>query len=57
MTRKEVKEQIVAKQVTVKKSEIPSGWTLEAADFINKVHTHREITGSVFSGSRAADWG
>ncbi len=47
----------MAKQVTVKKSEIPSGWTLEAADFINKVHTHREITGSVFSGSRAADWG
>ncbi|KRX09353.1 Protein kinase-like domain [Pseudocohnilembus persalinus] len=34
--RKELRDQILAKQVQIKKSEIPTGWSLEAADFINK---------------------
>jgi len=36
-TRKEIKEQMMAKQVTIKKSEIPHGWSCEAADFMTKV--------------------
>eukprot|EP01016_Furgasonia_blochmanni_P049903 TRINITY_DN7634_c0_g1_i3.p1 TRINITY_DN7634_c0_g1~~TRINITY_DN7634_c0_g1_i3.p1 ORF type:complete len:367 (-),score=49.55 TRINITY_DN7634_c0_g1_i3:613-1713(-) len=34
-SRKEIRDQILAKQVQVKKYEIPEGWSLEAADFIN----------------------
>ena len=36
-TRKEIREQILAKQIQIKRTEIPEGWSLEAADFINKV--------------------
>lgn len=36
-SRKEIKELILSKQVQVKKSDIPEGWSIEAADFINKV--------------------
>jgi hypothetical protein len=36
-SRKEIKEQIMAKQVQIKASEIPEGWTPEGADFANKV--------------------
>lgn len=36
-SRKEIKEKIMAKQVQIKKSEIPEGWSIEAADFINRV--------------------
>ncbi len=35
--RKEIKEKIMAKQVQVKNQEIPEGWGVEAADFINRV--------------------
>jgi hypothetical protein len=38
-SRKEIKEKIMAKQVQVKKHEIPEGWSVEAADFINRVNT------------------
>jgi serine/threonine protein kinase len=36
-SRREIKELILSKQVQIKKSEIPEGWSIEAADFINKV--------------------
>ena len=36
-SRKEIKEQMMAKQVTIKKTEIPPEWSCEAADFITKV--------------------
>lgn len=36
-SRKEIKEKIMAKQVVIKKNEIPDGWSIEAADFINRV--------------------
>ena len=35
-TRKEIRDNIFAKQVQIRKHEIPDGWSLEAADFINK---------------------
>mmetsp|Transcript_5242 Transcript_5242/g.5649 ORF Transcript_5242/g.5649 Transcript_5242/m.5649 type:complete len:388 (+) Transcript_5242:73-1236(+) len=34
--RKEVRDQILARQVQIKRNEIPHGWSLEAADFINR---------------------
>ena len=35
--RKEIKDLILAKQVQIKPGDIPEGWSIEAADFINKV--------------------
>ena len=35
-TRKEIRDMIFSKQVNLKKSDLPEGWSLEAADFINK---------------------
>jgi hypothetical protein len=35
-TRKEIIQQIKTKHVQLKKYEIPEGWSLESADFINK---------------------
>lgn len=37
-SRKEIRDQILAKRVQIRKHEIPDGWSLEAADFINRVH-------------------
>lgn len=37
-TRKEIKEKIMAKQVQIRKNEIPDGWSIEAADIINRVN-------------------
>ena len=34
--RKEIRDRILAKQVKIKKEEIPKDWSIEAADFINK---------------------
>lgn len=36
VTRKEIIDQIKTKQMQLKKHEIPEGWSLESADFINK---------------------
>ncbi len=36
-SRKEIKEQMMAKQMGIKKTEVPHGWTCEAADFVSKV--------------------
>lgn len=36
-SRKEIKEQVMAKQVQIKAEELPEGWSLESADFINKL--------------------
>lgn len=37
--RKQVREQILAKQIQIKQEEIPEGWSVEAADFVNKVRS------------------
>jgi len=36
-SRQEIRNQILARRVQIKKNEIPEGWSLEAADFINRV--------------------
>ena len=41
-TRKEIKEQIMGKQAKISKSEIPEGWSFEAADFANKLLIRKE---------------
>ena len=35
-SRREIRDQILTKQVQIKKYDIPNGWTIEAADFINR---------------------
>ena len=42
-TRKEIKDKIMAKQVQIKRNEIPDGWSTEAADFINRVRKEKII--------------
>ena len=41
-TRKEIKEQIMGKQAKINKTEIPEGWSFEAADFANKLLIRKE---------------
>ncbi|CDW85841.1 protein kinase domain containing protein [Stylonychia lemnae] len=36
-SRKEIRDHILAKQVQIKRHEIPPGWSIEGADFINKL--------------------
>ena len=36
-TRHEIRESMLASQVQLKRSEVPEGWSLESADFINKL--------------------
>ena len=39
-SRQEIRDHILSKQIQIKKNEVPKGWSLEAADFINKVTFH-----------------
>ena len=36
-SRREIRDHILAKQISIKKGDIPRDWSLQAADFINKV--------------------
>jgi len=36
-SRKEIRDAIIADQIHIKKCDIPDGWSMEAADFINKL--------------------
>ena len=36
-SRKEIRDEVISKQVQLRKTDIPAGWSLEAADFINKL--------------------
>ena len=35
--RKEIRDQILSKQVSIKLDEVPNGWSKESADFINRL--------------------
>lgn len=35
-TRKDIRDNIIKNQVHLKKADVPEGWSLEAADFVNK---------------------
>lgn len=41
--REEIKKLIQAKQVIITKDEIPEEWTIESADFVNKLLQRRPI--------------
>lgn len=43
-SRKEIRDNILLKQVTIKRNEIPAGWSDEAADFINKLIQRKPIS-------------
>ena len=49
--RKEIKEKIMAKQVQVKKEQIPIGWSTESADFINRLLQRKPINRLGLRGS------
>jgi serine/threonine protein kinase len=36
-TRQEIRDQMFQKQIQIRQSELPEGWSLEAAEFINKL--------------------
>jgi hypothetical protein len=36
-TRKVIRDKIFEKEVVLKKADLPEGWSLETADFINKL--------------------
>ena len=36
-SRDEIREQMLAKQAKIKPSQVPQGWSQDAADFINKL--------------------
>ena len=41
--RKEIRENILMKQIKISKSDIPSGWSLEAADFVNRLIQRKPV--------------
>lgn len=41
--RKEIRDHILSKQVQIRRNEVPPGWSLEAADFINKLIQRKPI--------------
>ena len=41
-SRREIKEQMLSKNVEISFSEIPNGWSEEAADFFNKLLTPKK---------------
>ncbi|CAD8050516.1 unnamed protein product [Paramecium sonneborni] len=51
-SRQEIRDQIIAKQVQIKKTEIPDDWSLDAADFINKLLQRKPQNRLGFSGSQ-----
>lgn len=40
-SRKEIKDQILSKEITIKVSDVPPGWSVEAADLINRLLKRR----------------
>ena len=42
-TRKEIRDSVMSKQVQIKKTEIPPGWSLISADFINKLIQRKPV--------------
>jgi len=42
-TRKDIRNHILSKQVQIKRHEIPRGWSIEAADFINKTLQRKPV--------------
>jgi len=42
-SRREIRDQILLKQVQIKPKHIPDGWSYEAVDFVNKVRIFKKV--------------
>ena len=51
-TRREIREHIVSQQASIKKHEIPAGWTEDASDFINKCLARRAEKRLGYNGNK-----
>ena len=49
-SRKEIREEILAKQVQVKLDEIPSGWSVESADLANRLLQRKPVNRLGYNG-------
>ncbi|CAD8096742.1 unnamed protein product [Paramecium sonneborni] len=49
-TRQEIRDQILTRQIQVKRSELPDDWSIDAADFINKLIQRKPINRLGFNG-------
>lgn len=49
--RKEIRDAILAKQVQIRKNDVPEGWSLEAADFVNKLISRKPMNRLGLTGS------
>lgn len=49
-TRKDIREEILAKQVQIKMNEIPAGWSIEAADLTNRLIQRKPINRLGYNG-------
>ena len=49
-SRKEIKDAILAKQVQIRKGQLPSGYTWEAADFVNKLLQRKQYQRLGYNG-------
>lgn len=43
-TRKDIRDQILAKQVQIKREEVPPGWSSEAADLVNRLLQRKPVS-------------
>lgn len=50
-SRREIRDAILAKQAQIRKSEVPEGWSMEAADFINKCLARKASSRLGFNGN------
>ena len=49
-SRKEIRDDVLAKQVQIKRHEIPEGWSFEGADFINRMIQRKPSNRLGFNG-------
>ncbi|CAD8191974.1 unnamed protein product [Paramecium octaurelia] len=49
-SRQEIRDQILTRQVQIKKSEVPNDWSIEGADFINKLIQRKPVNRLGFKG-------
>ena len=42
-SRKEIRDHILSKQIQIKRNGIPRGWSIEAADFVNKMIQRKPV--------------
>ncbi|CAD8044966.1 unnamed protein product [Paramecium primaurelia] len=51
-TRKDIRDAIIAKQIQLKKGDLPLGWSLEAADLINQLLSRKPQNRLGFNGTQ-----